>query len=223
MKEILSKNRCALYFYAVLCLLLLVFGIDSSYIEVNRNTAYYTRAQVVLYLKQYGDLPINYLTKTQAYGAFGSYMGAISSNYNIGGDLFRYEGSITALTKNEDLRECDLYPNRQETLSDASRGKYRMVYSADGDEVFYTNDHYVTFVRITWFGIQWRFVMSVMVTIGYIGGAAFIFIRCHKQGILTSRHIQEDGKRMIENAIDILLFPFRLIRAIPSSSKVKRS
>jgi hypothetical protein len=190
---------------------------------VNRNTAYYTRAEVALYLKQFGDLPINYLSKTQANDAFGSYMEAITNNYNIGGDLFRYDGSITSMTDSQDLRECDLYPNRQETLSAGSRGEYRMVYSADGNEVFYTTDHYVTFVHVSWFWIQWRFVASVIITAGYITGVTFLFIRWHKQGILTSHQIHEDGKRMFGNLLDIALFPIRLIRAIPSSSKAKRS
>lgn len=163
---------------------------------------------------EFGALPINYLTKSQTNPAFGSYLDAIRSGYNIGGDAFRYEGAIVSMTDAVLLMECDLYPNRQATLNDANRGPNRLVFSADGNEVFHTTNHYETFVRLTWLGIQWRFAVSIVIFVAYTGGVVWMFAIFHKRNILTLNELKADGIAVLLKMKEAMRLSVRIAQTV---------
>ncbi|MBR5109483.1 MAG: peptidoglycan-binding protein [Clostridia bacterium] len=109
---------------------------------VIRGEAYTDKGHVAAYLRAFGELPPNYITKEEAQA-----LGWVSIRHNlwdvapgksIGGDRFgNYEGQLPTV-KGRKYYECDIDFN----------GKYRndkrIVYSNDG-RIFYTDDHYDTF------------------------------------------------------------------------------
>lgn len=105
---------------------------------------YTGKEEVALYLMQYGSLPGNYMTKSdaQALGWEGGSLETFAPGKAIGGDRFgNYEGSLPE----EDGRtytECDI-----DTQGTEDRGAKRIVFSNDG-LIFYTDDHYETFTLI---------------------------------------------------------------------------
>lgn len=112
---------------------------------VQENGEYSDKEHVAAYLKKFGKLPSNYITKKQAQD-----LGWVSTKGNlwnvapgksIGGDRFgNYEGALP--TKNgRQYYECDI------DFSGGSRNAKRILYSNDG-LVFYTEDHYTTFEEI---------------------------------------------------------------------------
>ena len=112
--------------------------------DIDEDGSYYTKDDVALYLYLYGHLPPNYMTKSEAQ-ALGWENGDLDEyEYGacIGGDRFyNYEGYLPE----EDGREyfeCDV-----DTLHQDSRGPKRIVYSDDG-LIYYTEDHYATFVLL---------------------------------------------------------------------------
>ena len=118
------------------CLLSIV---TQNYVFENRD--YTSKKDVALYLYTYKHLPYNYVTKSQVKNS--GYQP--SSGQYIGGDRFYYSGAIIKHTQNRDLRECDIsYPTNT-----TKRGVKRLVFTADCSEVFYTRNHYTTFVKIT--------------------------------------------------------------------------
>ena len=108
------------------------------------------------YLFEHGELPPNFITKKEAQKlgwvtkAEARQMGNISlardvsdvaPGCSIGGDRFgNYEGKLPT-AKGRQYYECDCY------YVSGDRSRYRIVYSNDG-LVFYTEDHYNTFVQL---------------------------------------------------------------------------
>lgn len=103
---------------------------------------YYDLENVVLYLELYGDLPDNYITKSEArdLGWSGGTVEDYLAGAAIGGDYF---GNREGLLPEDDYTECDL-----NTDGGAPRGAERLVFS-DGGEYYYTPDHYKTFIEYT--------------------------------------------------------------------------
>lgn len=104
---------------------------------------FYTTAEdVSLYLVQYGELPENFITKSEAReaGWSGGSLEPYAPGKCIGGDRFgNYEG---LLPEDREYRECDI-----DTLGAESRGAKRLVFSDDG-LIYYTEDHYESFVLL---------------------------------------------------------------------------
>ncbi len=103
---------------------------------------YYSKEDVALYIHQYGHLPGNFITKSEASSNFGGNKNAMSQGYRIGGDRFgNYEG---LLPKKADRTwtECDIV-----SPGGTSRGAKRIVFSNDG-LVYYTDDHYESFTLL---------------------------------------------------------------------------
>ena len=104
---------------------------------------YSDKEHVAAYLRAFGHLPGNYITKSEA-----RELGWISSRGNlwqvapgksIGGDYFgNYEGLLPE-ADGRTYTECDI-----DTLGADSRGAKRIVFSNDG-LVYYTGDHYESF------------------------------------------------------------------------------
>lgn len=111
----------------------------------DREGYYYDVANVVLYLEIYGELPPNYITKSEArdLGWEGGSVEDYLEGAAIGGDRFgNYEGLLPE-ADGRTWTECDI-----DTLGFGSRGSRRLVFSNDG-LYYYTSDHYETFTEVT--------------------------------------------------------------------------
>lgn len=105
---------------------------------------YYDLENVVLYLKEYNELPPNYITKDEArdLGWSGGSLEDYKDGAAIGGDRFgNYEGLLPK-TDGVKYTECDI-----DTDGYSSRGSRRLVYSSNG-HYYYTSDHYDTFKEV---------------------------------------------------------------------------
>ena len=106
---------------------------------------YYDVANVVLYLETYGELPPNYITKSEARklgwegGSVEDYRGGAA----IGGDSFGNREGLLPEASGRHYTECDI-----DTDGYGSRGARRLVFSNDG-LYFYSSDHYETFSEVT--------------------------------------------------------------------------
>ncbi len=117
---------------------------DPTYILVTgpeEGEYYYDLENVVLYLEYYGELPDNYITKSEARSL--GWEGGTPERYlegsAIGGDRF---GNREGLLPDGDYTECDL-----NTLGKGSRGAERLVFSDDGS-YYHTEDHYESFTEV---------------------------------------------------------------------------
>ena len=112
---------------------------------INRNGVYTARDEVAMYIKTYGCLPANFITKDEAED-----LGWISSKGNlhevapgksIGGDRFGNREGLLPKASGRQYYECDI------NYSGGHRGAERIVYSNDG-LIFYTADHYESFTQL---------------------------------------------------------------------------
>lgn len=103
--------------------------------------AYTSKEDVALYIHQYGRLPNNFMTKSEArdLGWSGGSLEPYAPGMCIGGSRFgNYEGLLPD-AEGRTYTECDI-----DTLGASSRGAKRIVFSNDG-LIFYTGDHYESF------------------------------------------------------------------------------
>ncbi|MBO4421886.1 MAG: ribonuclease [Clostridia bacterium] len=111
---------------------------------IDENGTYTSKDDVALYVHTYGKLPSNFITKEEAQdlGWSGGSLEDYAKGKSIGGDRFgNYEGKLPK-AKGRTYTECDI-----DTLGAKSRGAKRIVFSNDG-LIFYTEDHYETFVQL---------------------------------------------------------------------------
>lgn len=118
---------------------------------VVRGESYSDKDSVAAYLRLYGELPPNYITKQEA-----AALGWVSSQRNlwqvapgksIGGDRFgNYEGQLPT-AKGRKYYECDIDYYEDYLRYDGARNEKRIIYSNDG-LIFYTGDHYQTYEEI---------------------------------------------------------------------------
>ncbi len=112
--------------------------------SVTYGEDYNTRDEVAAYLAAYGELPPNYITKSEAreWGWQDEYdtVAEAAPGMSIGGDKFgNYEG-ILPKKSGRQYYECDI------DYKKGNRNAKRIVYSNDG-LIFYTDDHYETFIQ----------------------------------------------------------------------------
>lgn len=108
---------------------------------LDEDGTYDTKEDVALYIYQYGKLPQNFMTKSEAKNQ-GWRGGALSNTLPgkcIGGDIFQNREGLLPKKAGRQYYECDIG-----TLSTTSRGALRIVFSNDG-LVYYTSDHYESF------------------------------------------------------------------------------
>ena len=95
------------------------------------------------YIHNYGHLPSNFITKSQAY-ALGWEPGEDLWDYapgkSIGGDVFTNSERVLPTKSGRVWHECDINYNG------GHRGADRLLYSNDG-LIYGTTDHYNTFTR----------------------------------------------------------------------------
>ena len=111
---------------------------------IDPDGVYTSMEDVALYLYLYGELPDNFMTKSEArkLGWEGGSLEPYAPGMCIGGDRFgNYEGLLPE-EEGRSYRECDI-----DTLYADSRGAKRIVYSNDG-LIYYTEDHYESFELI---------------------------------------------------------------------------
>ncbi len=106
---------------------------------------YYDVENVVLYLEAYGELPPNYITKSEArkLGWEGGSVEKYQEGAAIGGDTFGNREGLLPEASSRRYAECDI-----DTDGYGSRGARRLVFSNDG-LYFYSDDHYETFSPVT--------------------------------------------------------------------------
>lgn len=110
-----------------------------------RDGYYYDVESVVLYLDAYGELPPNFITKSQA-GDLGWNGGSVEDYREgaaIGGDRFGNREGLLPKSSGRSYTECDI-----DTHGADNRGAKRLVFSNDG-LYFYTDDHYNSFSQLT--------------------------------------------------------------------------
>ena len=112
---------------------------------------YYSKEDVALYLSQYGKLPDNYITKSEAYDlGWDSDEGnlwEVADGMVIGGDKFGNREKILPIKDGVQYYECDVNYNG------GYRDAQRIVYSSDGN-IYYTDDHYESFSHIGTFEVK---------------------------------------------------------------------
>lgn len=197
MLKCIRKNKWVLYGLSFFIFLVLLISCFSSRVRVIEDEGYYSKREVSLYILEFGNLPDNYLTKTEAINLYGDYYSAIEAEYNIGGDIFDYRGSIIVYTDYTDLREADIYLFRETIIEDRMRGVNRLVFSSNGEEVFYTNNHYGSFSEMTLFRIQLIHYFAILLFIGYSIFIVFFYIDSFKKQTLKKDEFVEDIKGII--------------------------
>ena len=105
-------------------------------LSVVRDGWYYDRDHVAAYIRRFGGLPGNYITKGEArrLGWMGGPLERFAPGKAIGGDRF---GNYERRLPQGSWKECDIDTRRR------PRGAKRIIYSPDR-RIYYTEDHYRT-------------------------------------------------------------------------------
>lgn len=103
---------------------------------------YTTKEDVARYLHLYGELPPNFITKSEAaalgWEASKGNLWEVTEHKSIGGDRFGNREGLLPSEEGRQYYECDIH------YEGGYRGAERIVYSSDG-LVYYTPDHYASF------------------------------------------------------------------------------
>ena len=116
---------------------------DSGDGTVVEDGEYCTVDEVAAYIKEFHKLPSNYITKDEArkLGWHGGPLKKYAPGKSIGGDTFTNRQHILPDSDSKYI-ECDINANG------TSRGTERIVYNTGDFKVYYTNDHYNTFIEV---------------------------------------------------------------------------
>ena len=113
--------------------------------KVVRDGEYTSKEDVAAYIRQFkGALPRNFITKSEAraLGWSGGPLEPHAPGKSIGGDRFgNYEQRLPRL-KVGFYKECDIDSKGR------PRGAKRLVFTQDGQRIYYTGDHYKTFKEV---------------------------------------------------------------------------
>lgn len=104
--------------------------------------SYTTKEEVALYIYTYGELPANFITKSEAQdlgwvNKEGN-LQEVAPGMSIGGDRY---GNYEQMLPDGKYKECDI------NYHGGYRGDERLVYSEDG-YIYYTDDHYESFTQL---------------------------------------------------------------------------
>lgn len=120
-------------------------GKEDAKADVVKGQSYSSKLEVARYIRLYGCLPPNYITKNQAkklgWDSSGGNLWKVAPGKSIGGDRFgNYEGVLP----DGDYTECDI------DYDGGYRDAKRLVFCRDGKDwrIYYTEDHYNTFEEI---------------------------------------------------------------------------
>ena len=109
-------------------------------LHANNVAGVTSREEVARYLRTYGKLPGNFITKAEArrLGWTGGPLEPYAPGKSIGGDRF---GNYERRLPPADYRECDIDTRGK------PRGAKRLVFTT-GRRIYYTEDHYKTFKEV---------------------------------------------------------------------------
>ena len=115
-------------------------GNETEY-NLPKDGSYTTKEDVALYIYLYGELPGNFITKSEArkLGWDSGSLEKYAPGCAIGGDRFGNREGRLPEAPGRQYYECDI-----NTVGKKSRGAERIVFSNDG-LIYYTGDHYETF------------------------------------------------------------------------------
>lgn len=137
MSAFIRKNRRYIMYTCVTFMLLLFILPIATRVRVSEGESYQTARQVAAYLMQFERLPDNYLLgEGEERPQDGKYFGGME---------YAYEGKITEMTEEKVLYYCDV----SYSSSSPFRGDKKLVYTADGKQVFYTTNGGESFIRMT--------------------------------------------------------------------------
>ena len=122
---------------------------DEADVFVTEDGEYTDKEHVAAYLRAYGHLPSNYITKREAQelgwvARYGN-LDRVAPGKSIGGDRFgNYEGQLPD-ARGRRWTECDI------DFDGSYRNGKRIVFSNDG-LIYYTDDHYESFdeIEVVW-------------------------------------------------------------------------
>ncbi len=111
-------------------------------VEAEFGEEYLDRDHVAAYISLYGELPPNYLTKSEAralgWEASRGNLWQVAPGCAIGGDRF---GNYEGLLPRGNYKECDV------DYSGGYRDEKRLIFDDKGN-IYYTEDHYASFVPV---------------------------------------------------------------------------
>ncbi|MDD3409477.1 MAG: ribonuclease domain-containing protein [Eubacteriales bacterium] len=117
----------------------------SAAVAISKSGQYTGKEDVAAYLHEYGCLPSNYLTRSEAkalgWSSKKDNLGAVAPGCAIGGDSFGNREGLLPDAKGRKWYECDV------DAADGRRSDKRLVYSSDG-LIYYTADSHQTFERL---------------------------------------------------------------------------
>ena len=118
-------------------------SITINHTDISEDGQYCTVNEVAAYIKEYHKLPSNYITKKEAQelGWSGGPLKKYAPGKSIGGDTFTNRQGVLPKSSDKYI-ECDIDANG------TSRGAERIVYNTGNFKVYYTSDHYNTFVEL---------------------------------------------------------------------------
>lgn len=113
--------------------------------KIVKDGEYNSKDDVAAYVRLFkGELPRNFITKSaaRALGWNGGPLEPYAPGKSIGGDRFgNYEQRLPRL-KTGFYKECDI------DTKGRPRGAKRLVFTQDGQRIYYTSDHYKTFKEV---------------------------------------------------------------------------
>jgi len=221
MKDFFPKYKWHIYISMLLLYFILLILPISTRVRVSEGELYYSKNEVSLYIYEYGSLPSNYLTKSQATAIFGSYDIAMENGFNIGGDTFDYRGEITNMTDQISLYESDIYKNRDLLIDQNSRGTYRLVFASNGTEVFYTKDHYSSFSLVTLSEIQATSTIFMIIFIMYNLLFGLFYINLTRMNVIEPKSLMKDYYILLKSIVIIIYIPFFVIFTYSKEGLIK--
>ncbi len=120
-------------------------GSSESSASVTKGASYTSKEEVAAYIHTYGELPSNFITKSEAkalgWDSSAGNLASVAPGKSIGGDRFYNREGKLENKSGRTWYECDI------NYTSGSRGAERIVFSNDG-LVYYTGDHYNTFTEV---------------------------------------------------------------------------
>ena len=112
---------------------------------IDENGAYTALSDVAIYLREYGHLPHNFITKRDAqalgWDSRAGNLRDVAPGKSIGGDRFGNYEAILPDQKGRVWTECDI------DSDGGYRNGKRIVFSNDG-LIYYSDDHYTSFAQV---------------------------------------------------------------------------
>jgi hypothetical protein len=118
---------------------------QTSQTMIEKDGSYTSKDEVAAYINEYGELPSNFITKSEAselgWKSNEGNLWEVAEGMSIGGDRFGNREGLLPAEKGREYYECDI------NYEGGYRGAERIVFSGDG-LIFYTADHYETFEQL---------------------------------------------------------------------------